>query len=219
MVFVFCAWFYYKNCFFLSNTAQFNHNRHKGQVVKICFCGYLTVFCVSPWAVPVEPGQDEFLNTQKHPGSSRSSQTANGVQGGPTGSCSPFSGVLVFSFSFFLLSPDTNCIFPPDPASPIPAELKFGSRYAAKQRWVHWIWRHPQRWEPCPSFLHLQWYVCWHETIAYTVLLSFSFVDPAHSEVMGEPHMMVEYKLGLLWTELGTQIHIIMYEYICLSTP
>lgn len=59
------------------------------------------------------------------------------------------------------------------------------------------------------------------ETMAYTVLLSFSFVDPAHSEVMGEPHMMVEYKLGLLWTELCTQIHIIiiMYEYICLSTP
>lgn len=54
------------------------------------------------------------------------------------------------------------------------------------------------------------------------MLLSFSFIDPAQSEVMGEPHMMVEYKLGLLWTELGTQIHIIiiiMYEYICLSTP
>lgn len=132
----------------------------------------------------------------------------------------PFSGVLVFCFSFFLLSPDTNCFFPPDPASPIPTELKFGSWYAAKQRWVHWIWRHPQRWEPCPSLLHLQWYVCWRETIAYFVLLSFSFVDPAHSEVMGEPHMMVEYKLGLLWTELCTQIHIIiMYEYICLSTP
>lgn len=32
---------------FLSNAAQFNHNRHKVQVVKMRFCGYLTVFCFS----------------------------------------------------------------------------------------------------------------------------------------------------------------------------
>uniref|UniRef100_A0A3Q4IGI2 Proteasome maturation protein n=1 Tax=Neolamprologus brichardi TaxID=32507 RepID=A0A3Q4IGI2_NEOBR len=32
------------------------------------------------------------------------------------------------------------------------------------------------------------------ESIGFEDILN----DPAHSEVMGEPHMMVEYKLGLL---------------------
>lgn len=40
---------------------------------------HLSVFL---WcAVPAEPGQDEFLHSQKHPGSSCSTQAADGVQG------------------------------------------------------------------------------------------------------------------------------------------
>lgn len=43
--------------------------------------------------------------------------------------------------------------------------------------------------------------------------------DPAQSEMMGEPHMMVEYKLGLLWKVMDakTAIHLeIVLLFVCL---
>lgn len=40
--------------------------------------------------------------------------------------------------------------------------------------------------------------------------------DPAQSEVMGEPHVMVEYKLGLLWKILqNTQLTLWLLLLIC----
>lgn len=48
----------------------------------VVLTGYSTQACVFLWcAVPAKQGQDELLYTQKHPGSPRSAETADGVQG------------------------------------------------------------------------------------------------------------------------------------------
>jgi len=51
----------------------------------VVVAGVLNMFVCLCCAVPAKPGQDEFINTQEHPGSSCSAETADGVQGSETG--------------------------------------------------------------------------------------------------------------------------------------
>lgn len=149
---------------------------------------------LSVCAVSAQPGQDEFLNTQKHPGSSRTTQTADGVQSSQTGN---FIHSLLFVFSLVLcFNPHPNLIFP-DPAPAILTEFQPGSGHAARERRVHRLWGHPQWWDSCTVLSNIDSAVrTWNGHVTVSVCY---ISDPAQSEMMGEPHMMVEYKLGLLW--------------------
>lgn len=80
----------------------------------------------------------------------------------------------------------------PDPAAAFFTQFKPGRGHSAGQRRVHRLWGHPQRWESASrGYKHQSEYSSW--------CLFCRLADPAQSELMGDPHLMVEYKLGLLW--------------------
>lgn len=48
-------------------------------------------------------------------------------------------------------------------------------------------------WHHCPNMI---------SNLSFCMSTSCHLADPAQSEMMGEPHMMVEYKMGLLWKKM-----------------
>lgn len=125
---------------------------------------------------------------------------------------SPSDFFSVFDWCF---DPQPLCLFFTDSAFAVLVEFKPGSGHAARQ-WREHRFRGHSQWSGCWSIALLlarrAWWWFFFNTASALCLLT----DPAQSEVMGEPHVMVEYKLGLLWKILqDTQLTLWLLLLIC----
>lgn len=169
-------------------------------------------------AVPAQQGQDEFLYTQKHSGTSCSTQTANGVQSrsaGMQGLISPSIILLLTSFQCLIVVLIHN------------RSVFFHRFSVCRSYWVQtWLWTRCEAVTRASasrtfSMVRMLEYCIGVGMKGLMMIFNTAFAlclltDPAQSEVMGEPHVMVEYKLGLLWKILqNTQLTLWLLLVIC----